>query len=60
MPKLKGIIFIKDKAISDNPELKRFLKILEMGYQSGKTSRHQEINTNIIREIEKLMNDKLY
>jgi proteasome assembly chaperone (PAC2) family protein len=48
-----------DKAISMKPELQKFLKILEIGYRKDNISREQPINEKIVKEIERLLNEKL-
>jgi proteasome assembly chaperone (PAC2) family protein len=48
-----------DQAMSIKPELRKYLKILEMGYHKENPGQQQSINQNIVKEIEKLLNEKL-
>jgi proteasome assembly chaperone (PAC2) family protein len=48
-----------DQAISTQPELKKYLSVIEMGYRKEKDGHKQTINQNLVKEIEKLLNNKL-
>jgi proteasome assembly chaperone (PAC2) family protein len=48
-----------DRAMAIKPELRKYLDILETNYRKESSSHQQPINQNIVKEIEKLLNDKL-
>jgi proteasome assembly chaperone (PAC2) family protein len=48
-----------DRAMSMKPELRKYLNLLELSYRKENSSHQHPINQNIVKEIEKLLNEKL-